>query len=483
MVSTTWARHPVEMSDGRISMSGPLPPRLGALDRQRRQVSRLSAMFRQASAAALPRLGLRFFDIAVAGILLAALAPVAGLLLFLAGRTRPKLVRTPRIGRWFTPFQELGFSDDLCGAGTILQRLKLHRYPRLWSVLTGDMAVVGPRPASPGEFDLADPVARRRFDIRPGLVSLWWIRNMGNIAYEQELDADAQFLWRRGFRYNVLLALRALVSLVYGGEAQDPQATIRIQGIPIRNLTMADAVDVIVGLLNRPGSSQVCFLNAHCANLAHGDSEYKEVLRTSEITLADGSGLKLAGTILRQRVKQNVNGTDLFPRLLEALKGSGSRLFLLGARPGVSEKVREWIETEYPDVAVAGHRNGYFGSEETDEVVREIAASGADLLLVALGSPHQDLWVSKHLEATGARVGMGVGGLFDFFGDQVPRAPEWMREIGLEWIYRLYQEPGRMWRRYLVGNAVFLGRVLRARITNRVEISGAPKPKALGEKP
>ncbi len=87
----------------------------------------------------------------------------------------------------------------------------------------------------------------------------------------------------------------------------------------------------------------------------------------------------------------------------------------------------------------------------------------------------------EHLEATGARVGMGVGGLFDFFGGQIPRAPEWMREIGLEWIYRLYQEPGRMWRRYLVGNAVFLGRVLRARITETLRGLGESNAMAVGE--
>lgn len=481
MVSATWAKPSVEMG-GRIPVGGPLPPRFGALDRRCRQLSRWRAMLRQAGAVAFPRIGLRLFDIAIAGVLLAALAPVVVALLFLTGTALPKLVRTPRIGRWFTPFQELRFSDEVCGVGTILRRLRLHRYPTLWSVLMGDIAVVGPRAASPGEFDLTNPVARKRFDTRPGLVSLWWVRSMGNVAYGHELEADEQFLWRRGFRYNVLLTLRALVSLAYGGEAQDPPATIRIQGIPIRNVTMAEAVDEIVGLLDRPGSSQVSFLNAHCANLAHADPTYEEVLRASELTLADGSGLKLAGMILRQRVRQNVNGTDLFPRLLEALEETGSRVFLLGARPGVPERVRAWIEAEYPGVTVAGHRNGYFAPEEADDVVREIASSGADLLLVALGAPRQDLWVREHLEATGARVGMGVGGLFDFFGGQIPRAPEWMREMGLEWIYRLYQEPGRMWRRYLVGNAVFLGRVLRARITETVRSLGKSKAKALGEK-
>ena len=447
-----------------IALGGSLSPPFALLGRQCRQLSRWSALLRQAGTAAAPRIGLRSFDIVTAGILLLTLAPMVATLLFLSGRARPKLVRVPRVGRHFTPFYELRFSDGVEGAGGILRRFRFHGFPALWNVLMGDMAVVGPRPASPGALDLADPAARNRFDIRPGLASLWWVRNMGNVAYEDELEADAQFLRRRGFRYNVLLALRALVSLGYGRESENPPSTIRIQGIPIRNLTMADAVDEIVALMDRPGSFQVAFLNAHCANLAHADPRYKEVLCTSQMTLADGSGLKLAGTILGQPVRQNVNGTDLFPRLLKALEGSGRSVFLLGARPGVPGKVREWIEAEYPGVAVVGHRDGYFASEETDDVVREIAASGADLLLVGMGAPRQDLWLREHLEASGARVGMGVGGLLDFFGDQMPRAPEWLREIGLEWTYRLYQEPGRMWRRYLIGNVVFLGRVVRVRI-------------------
>ena len=105
---------------------------------------------------------------------------------------------------------------------------------------------------------------------------------------------------------------------------------------------------------------------------------------------------------------------------------------------------------------MAGFHHGYYAPADESKVLDEIRASGATILLVALGAPRQDVWISRNLAGTGVRVAMGVGGLFDFYSGRIPRAPQWLREMGLEWIYRLYQEPGRMWRRYLVGNITFL---------------------------
>jgi exopolysaccharide biosynthesis WecB/TagA/CpsF family protein len=110
---------------------------------------------------------------------------------------------------------------------------------------------------------------------------------------------------------------------------------------------------------------------------------------------------------------------------------------------------------------VAGVHHGYFSHDLNDAIVERIKQSGADLLLVALGNPAQEIWISQNLRATGCSLAFGVGGLFDFAAQNVARAPLWMRVHGLEWLYRLMQEPGRMWPRYLIGNWVFLGRVAR----------------------
>ena len=112
-------------------------------------------------------------------------------------------------------------------------------------------------------------------------------------------------------------------------------------------------------------------------------------------------------------------------------------------------------------------RIGYFDVGEDETILDKIQQSNADLVLVAFGAPKQDLWIHKHLPGTGVKVAIGVGGLFDFYSGRLPRAPQWMRELGMEWAFRLIQEPGRMWKRYLVGNFVFLGRTLAWKLTHK----------------
>jgi len=250
-------------------------------------------------------------------------------------------------------------------------------------------------------------------------------------------------------------------------------------GIQVDNLTISDAVEAITQRAAGPDLAQVCFLNADCVNISRRDRQYLEVLHQADLVLPDGIGLRMAGWAAGVRLRENVNGTDLFPRLCEALSGTGKRLFLLGAEPGVAEATRDWVARRYPGVSIAGCRHGYFSPDEDRAVVEQIARSGADVLLVAFGAPRQDLWIHRNLGALGVKVAMGVGGLFDFYSGRIPRAPSWMRRLGLEWLYRLYQEPGRLWKRYLIGNPVFLTRVAMdaaGRATRRLSASRRAAP-------
>ncbi len=179
---------------------------------------------------------------------------------------------------------------------------------------------------------------------------------------------------------------------------------------------------------------------------------------------ADGIGMRVAGEVLGRAIRDNVNGTDLFPLLAAALQGTGKRLYLLGGRPGVAEGVVRWLAKNYPGVKLVGWRHGYFSSEEEAKVIADIRHCRADLVLVAFGAPRQELWIRRHLPQLGAKVVIGVGGLLDFFSGRIPRAPRWIRRLGMEWCYRLCQEPQRLWRRYLVGNVVFLVRLVRVRL-------------------
>ncbi len=239
---------------------------------------------------------------------------------------------------------------------------------------------------------------------------------------------------------------------------------IELFDIAIDNLTLDEAVKVLVDRLDGDTPTQVSFLNADCVNIACRSPEYREALQQSDLVLADGVGVRLAGELLGQPVRDNVNGTDLFPRLAAALQGTGKRIYLLGGRPGVAEGVAGWLAMNFPGVELAGWRHGYFSAEEEAEVIEAIRRSGADLVLVAFGAPRQELWIRRHLSELGAKVVIGVGGLLDFFSGRIPRAPRWIRRLGMEWCYRLYREPRRLWRRYLVGNAVYLVRLARLRM-------------------
>jgi N-acetylglucosaminyldiphosphoundecaprenol N-acetyl-beta-D-mannosaminyltransferase len=392
---------------------------------------------------------------------------LAGPLWLLAGMLRlvgqARATRTQRVGRGGVPFWERSLA--LSGRCAWLGRwLPLRRLPALFNVLRGEMAFVGPRAVSPDDPLLARPDSPWRFAVRPGLVCLWWLRQRANIDYEDEVAADYEYIATRSPRRDMGILLRALWTLPFTPTRRTCPPRVHVLGLRIDNLSMADAVNEIVRRAEARQPTQVCFLNADCVNIACRDAEYRRTLRQSPLVLADGIGLKIAGKLLGRDIRQNVNGTDLFPRLCDALAGSGLRLFLLGARPGVAEAVARWSTKQYPRLRVVGWRDGYFSGEEEPAVLRQIAASGADVLLVAFGAPRQDVWIERNLAATGASVALGVGGLFDYYSGRIPRAPQWMRELCLEWLFRVYQEPGRLWKRYFLGNGLFLARVLGERL-------------------
>lgn len=242
------------------------------------------------------------------------------------------------------------------------------------------------------------------------------------------------------------------------------QDQISILGIRVDNLTMEQALLKICQFAKSDQPAQVFFLNAHCVNLAYKHPNYRRALDKAELVLPDGSGLALAGKISCQPIRENVNGTDLFPRLCALLEGSNRSLFLLGAQPGVAEQTAEWITRYFPGLRVAGCHHGHFQLSQNQDVAGLIRQSGADILLVAMGVPRQEEWLHNNIADCGNPVGLAVGGLFDFYSGRIPRAPLWLRRLGMEWIWRLLQEPRRMWRRYLLGNFLFTYRVLKARL-------------------
>jgi N-acetylglucosaminyldiphosphoundecaprenol N-acetyl-beta-D-mannosaminyltransferase len=410
---------------------------------------------------AIPR-GARVADV----LLSVALAPFWGAfaLLMAAAGARPRMHRALRLRRDGGLFVERRFDLPAGRLGRLGRVLGVHRLPTLLNVLRGELSWVGPRALAPFEANPRDGRMLKRDAALPGLLGLWGTRRRGNVAHGTEIDADLEYVEGKSASSDAGLLVRAAALHVLVPEEEGPTAArLRILGHRVDNLTMAATLSRLAAWLEESVPRRVAFLNADCVNQAAARAAYRAALGDADMVLADGIGMRMAGLLLGQRVCENVNGTDLFPRLCAAVAGTGHSLFLLGGRPGVAEGVAAWVAANHPHARVAGLHHGFFSAQDEPRVIAAIRESGASVLLVALGAPRQDEWIHGHLAGTGARLAIGVGGLFDFYSGRVSRAPGWMRELGLEWVYRFLQEPGRMWKRYWVGNAVFLARVLRER--------------------
>jgi N-acetylglucosaminyldiphosphoundecaprenol N-acetyl-beta-D-mannosaminyltransferase len=395
----------------------------------------------------------RMLDILVSGALLLGLAPLL-VVRALGSKLQAGIVLTqsPRLGRFRTSFDQLGFA----GQGP------LRSLPVWLNILRGDMAIIGPRPLMPEEGAAVPIRDLARFSVRPGLISPHWLRSRVGIAHQQETELDRDLVYGQSLRGDLGLAARAMVASVLGGKAPaEAPPVLNFFGIPVVNTTMSEAVGWILDKALARERRTLAFVNPDCLNVAWLNADYKRVLLGTDRVLPDGIGIHLGCRMLGTALRENVNGTDLFPLLCEAASQADLSIYLLGARPGIAAATADNMRQRYPGLRIAGARDGYFTPEQEPNVVAGINASGAAILLVAFGVPRQELWIEGWRQGLQPPICLGVGGLFDFYSGRIPRAPVWMREIGLEWVWRLLQEPKRMWRRYIIGNPLFLYRVWR----------------------
>lgn len=241
-------------------------------------------------------------------------------------------------------------------------------------------------------------------------------------------------------------------------QASPPRrTTIRLFGIDILDASPEAAIAALLA----PGRRRIAFLNAHCGNVMARDPAYTAALATADMVLPDGIGVELAARMTGCRFSANLNGTDLVPPLLAEAARRGMSVFLFGAAPGVAADAAGALQRRLPNLRIAGCRDGYAGAADPEAAIAEINGSGADIVLVALGVPAQDLWLARHAGRLAPRLALGVGALFDFLAGRVPRAPEPLRRARLEWAWRLAMEPRRLAGRYLLGNPAFLIRAAR----------------------
>jgi exopolysaccharide biosynthesis WecB/TagA/CpsF family protein len=241
----------------------------------------------------------------------------------------------------------------------------------------------------------------------------------------------------------------------------DAPRRIALLGVSVDKLTCEQVLARLSGWdYERP--RMLAYVNAHTLNLAARDEALRAALNGSDLVLNDGIGLSIAARMGGERFPENLNGSDFTMRLLQFAAAREWSVFLLGGEPGIADAAARRLREGVPGLAVAGVCHGFTG--ESDELlVQRVKDSGAALLIVAFGSPLQELWLARNLAASGARLGVGVGAFLDFSAGKVRRAPRWMNLLGIEWCFRLVQEPGRLWRRYVIGNPAFLLRAWRDR--------------------
>ena len=237
----------------------------------------------------------------------------------------------------------------------------------------------------------------------------------------------------------------------------------RIFDIPIDLGRPAELLERITGWVGQGGRArQVMYVNAHVLNQSQEHGELRAALEAADLVYCDGYGVRLAAKALQVEIPHRMTGADWINDLAALCEGGGESLYLLGCEPGVTARAAEKLRRDHPGLRIVGSHHGYFepGSPHDDRVIEDINERRPDIVLVGMGTPKQELWVQHNAERLDADVLWTVGSLFDYVSGRLPRAPSWLADNGLEWIFRLAVEPQRMWRRYLLGNPVFISRVL-----------------------
>jgi len=229
----------------------------------------------------------------------------------------------------------------------------------------------------------------------------------------------------------------------------------RMFGIPIAAITMAGVISLLDNAIARRDHLQVGVVNvAKIVNMRH-DQALRQSVLSSDIILADGMAVVWASRLLGCRLPERVAGIDLMMALLARADQRGYRVYCLGATSEVVEKVAVRIPRDFPGAHLVGYHTGYFGQDDEHVVAEEIAAARPDILFVAMTSPRKEYFLARWSQQIQVPVSHGVGGSFDVLAGKVRRAPELWQRLGLEWLYRVKQEPRRLWKRYLITNTLF----------------------------
>jgi N-acetylglucosaminyldiphosphoundecaprenol N-acetyl-beta-D-mannosaminyltransferase len=247
------------------------------------------------------------------------------------------------------------------------------------------------------------------------------------------------------------------------------EKVVEFAGIPIHKVTMNDVIDYCDTAIRKRCSLMIGMINVAKLVNMQNDFKLKKGVLDADLIAADGQGIVLLSYMVGSKLPERVTGIDIMFNLLSLANERSYSVYFLGANEKVVLEVIEKTKEKYPGVNIAGYSNGYFDiKNEGERIARKIKESAADILLVAMSSPKKEIFIDKWKDFMDVSVCHGVGGSFDVFAGKVKRAPGWMQRSGLEWFFRVLQEPKRMWKRYLITNLKFFVIIVKEIINYRI---------------
>jgi len=243
---------------------------------------------------------------------------------------------------------------------------------------------------------------------------------------------------------------------------------INILGVRVDLISKDDIIRFIFDIIRKNTQAILSYVNVHAINIAYHDIDFRNCLNDSDIVFCDGFGVKWAVNILFKQVLYRISPPDWFDDLLQECAKNGHSMFLLGTSQETIENTANIMVSRFPELVIAGVHHGFYKKTQDDneniEVLDMINNCQPDILVVGFGMPTQEKWIQENSQRLNTHVIIPVGAYFDYFAGDVKRAPQWMTNHGLEWLGRLVIEPNRLWKRYLVGNPLFLWRIIKHHI-------------------
>jgi N-acetylglucosaminyldiphosphoundecaprenol N-acetyl-beta-D-mannosaminyltransferase len=241
----------------------------------------------------------------------------------------------------------------------------------------------------------------------------------------------------------------------------EPPGPVEVLGLPLRPLRTEELINLLVQRARSGMRTAVCYANAHTANLACREEQFRGVLRDCDVLYADGASLVWASRWSERRLPERMTAADYFRRFATRCAEDGVSLYLLGGREGVVDEAAARLRAAIPGLQIVGSHHGYFAAADSGRIIAEINTTRPDVLVLGLSSPRQEFWLAEHADELTVPVRWCVGGLLDYEAGRERRAPAWLCCMGGEWLFRLLVDPLGKWRRYLIGNPLFVWNTLR----------------------